>query len=241
MVLRPIFYDTETTGISPDRDRIVELAAYDPIRNKTFCELIQPGIVIPDEAIAIHHITNDMVKDAPSFAEVGKKFVSFCEGDIVLIAHNNDAFDKPFLEKEFERSFLPFPSWLYVDSLKWARKYRPDLPRHALQYLREVYDIPSNQAHRALNDVITLYRVFIALCDDLTLDVILELMKTAAIAGTPSAINHMPFGKYQGTRLDEIPRGYIQWLQKNGVFEKEENRALKEAFEKRNLLQGVPS
>jgi uncharacterized protein (DUF3820 family) len=79
------------------------------------------------------------------------------------------------------------------------------------------------------------------MCDDLTLDVILELMKTPIATNMSAALNHMPFGKYQGTRLEEIPRGYIQWLKKNGVFEKEENRALKEAFTKRNLLEGVNS
>ncbi len=238
MVLRPIFYDTETTGTLPDKDRIIELAAYDPIRNLSFSELIHPGIPIPQETTAIHHITDEMVKDAPYFAEAGKKFLSFCEGDVVLIAHNNDAFDKPFLEKEFERSFLSLPPWRFIDSLKWARKYRPDLPRHSLQYLREAFDIPSNQAHRALHDVVTLYRVFISLCDDLTLDVILELMKNTSCKN-PTAISHMPFGKYQGTRLEDIPKGYIQWLQKNGVFDKEENRSLKAAFEKKNLLEGV--
>jgi DNA polymerase III subunit epsilon len=239
MVWRPIFYDTETTGLSPEKDRIIELAAYDPLRKKTFCELVNPERLIPDESIAITHITNEMVKEAPTFAEVGKRFLDFCQGDVVLIAHNNDAFDMPFLAKEFERCFLSLPKWPTVDSLKWARKYRPDLPKHSLQYLREVYEIPGNQAHRALNDVVTLYRVFVSMCDDLTLDVILELMKSSLPQSSSAEIRHMPFGKYQGTPLEDVPRGYIQWLQKNGVFDKEENASLKKAFEKRNLLEGA--
>ena len=46
---RPIYYDTETTGIRNDKDRIIELAAYDPIENRTFCHLINPGMPIPKE------------------------------------------------------------------------------------------------------------------------------------------------------------------------------------------------
>ncbi len=90
--MRPIYYDTETTGIRPGKDHVIELAAYDPFREKTFCSLIHPGCPIPPEASAISHITDEMVKNAPPFPDVARDFLTFCEGDIVLIAHNAGVF-----------------------------------------------------------------------------------------------------------------------------------------------------
>jgi DNA polymerase-3 subunit epsilon len=172
---RPIFFDLETTGTRPDTDRIVEIAAFDPVRNQTFQQLVHPGIVIPVEMTAIHGISNEMVKEKPSFAGAGAEFINFCSGKVILVAHNGEMFDVPFLRAECKRHKLAFPSgWGLVDSLKWARKYRKDLPRHALQYLREMFGIPHNHAHRALDDVMILYQVFSLLTDDLTIEEIID-------------------------------------------------------------------
>ncbi|MCE5295251.1 MAG: ribonuclease H-like domain-containing protein [Chlamydiales bacterium] len=177
MARRPIFFDTETTGTNPKSDRIIELAAYDSERQRSFEMLINPGIPIPPETIAIHQITDAMVADAADFATVAAEFVAFCDGDVALIAHNADSFDTPFLRTEFTRNGVQMPSdWLFLDSLKWARRYRKDLPRHSLQFLRQTYGIAANQAHRALNDVMVLYDVFKAMTDDLSCDQILNLL-----------------------------------------------------------------
>lgn len=230
MAKRPIYYDTETTGTRPDKDRIIELAAYDPLNNRTFTSLINPGCPIPPEASAIHNISDDMVKDAPTFAEVGKKFLEFCSDEVVLIAHNNDAFDKPFIEFEFKRSSLSLPGWPYIDTLKFSRKYRPDLPRHSLQHLREYHGIAANNAHRALDDVIILHQVFSSMIDDLTVETILELMNQKQI------IRHMPFGKHKGVPLQDIPPTYVRWLHENGALDKPDNAELKEAFTELGML-----
>lgn len=227
---RPIYYDTETTGVKPDTDRVIEIAAYDAKNNTSFVSLINPQMPIPFEATKIHNITDDMVKDAPSFKEVGLAFMEFCQGDVVLIAHNNDSFDKQFLEKEFQRSEIPLPKWSYIDSLKWARKYRPDLPRHSLQHLREVFGFEANNAHRALDDVIILHKVFQEMIDDLPMNTIIELLETQSI------VRHMPFGKHKGQLLQEVPKSYVKWLAENGALEKDENLSLKESFEKLGLL-----
>src|SRR3972149_11979456 len=118
MALRPIYYDTETTGVKAECDRIIEIAAFDPVLNKSFCEFINPQMPIPEESIAICNITDEMVKEADTFEKVGQRFVQFCAGDVVLIAHNNDSFDKKFLETEFTRAGLILPKWKYIDSLK---------------------------------------------------------------------------------------------------------------------------
>ena len=231
MSLRPIFYDTETTGIKSDKDRIVEIAAYDPVLNRTFEKLVHPGIPIPAEASAIHHITNEMVADASPFSLVGAEFIEFCAGDTVLIAHNNDGFDVHFLRNECARHSLIMPDFKFFDTLKWARRYRPDLPRHTLQFLREMYGITSNNAHRALDDVIILHQVFTFMTDDLLMDDVFQLLNVK------KAVHHMPFGKHQGQPLDKMPRNYIQWLASSGSLDKSENQGLKESLVKLGLLE----
>ncbi len=186
---------------------------------------------IPKEATAIHNITDAMVATAPNFKQVAEEFMDFCSGDVVLIAHNNDAFDKLFLDAECKRNDLIVPPWSYLDSLKWARKYRPDLPRHSLQHLREVFNIPANQAHRALDDVIVLHKVFMHLIGDLSIEDALSLMQVE------TNLRHMPFGKYKGSLLQDIPTHYVKWLAENGALEKPENAHLKKSLEKLGLLQ----
>lgn len=230
MALRAIFYDTETTGTRADKDRIIEIAAFDPVLNRTFVMLINPGCPIPLEATSIHNISDEMVKDQPAFDEVGKKFIEFCEGEVVLIAHNNDAFDYHFLKNEFQRHSLTMPQWKFLDSLKWSRRYRPDLPRHSLQFLREIYQIEANNAHRALDDVLVLHKVFSHLTDDLPIDQVIQLLNA------PRTLQHMPFGKYQGKPLKEVPSDYVKWLASSGAFDKPENNELKSAFIKLELL-----
>lgn len=231
MPLRPIFYDTETTGIKPDKDRVIEIAAFDPVNNLTFEKLVNPGCPIPPDATAVHKITNEMVANSPPFAEIGREFIEFCSGEVVLIAHNNDSFDLHFLRHEFTRNGLEMPPWKFFDTLKWARRYRPDLPKHSLQFLREIYGISANNAHRALDDVIILENVYGLMTDDLSIEEVFTLLNK------PKAIQHMPFGKHQGQPLAQVPRSYIQWLSSSGAFDKAENLELKETFLRLGLLE----
>jgi len=230
MKYRAIYYDTETTGVKAGKDRIIEIAAYDPERDKSFCTFINPGCPIPAEVTQITHITDEMVKDALPFKDVAPQFIEFCSGDCLLIAHNNDAFDKLFLEAEFGWANIPFPAWKFLDSLKWSRKYRSDLPKHSLQFLREAYGIEANQAHRALDDVIVLHKVFSRMIDDLDLHTALNLL------AQKSDIVRMPFGKHAGKPLSEIPKDYVRWLKENGALDKKENSTLKEGFLNLGLL-----
>lgn len=229
---RPIFYDTETTGIRAEKDFIIEIAAYDPVNDISFEKLIKPAIPIPPDATAIHHITDEMVASCPAFDVVGQEFIDFCSGDVILIAHNNDAFDVHFLRSEFSRHQMAMPpSWRFLDSLKWARRYRSDLPRHTLQFLRECYGIEANNAHRALDDVIVLHKVFQNMTDDLDITTIYELINK------PRDLQHMPFGKHQGQPLSKVPKDYIKWLAGTGAFDKPENQELKACFVKLGLYE----
>lgn len=224
MAQRAIFYDTETTGIKSDKDRIIELAAYDSENQKSFTRLINPKLPIPSDATAIHGITNEMVASAPTFGEVAREFIEFCQGEVILIAHNNDSFDLPFMRCEFDRHEVVMPSWSFLDSLKWARRYRPDLPRHTLQSLRELYGIAKNNAHRALDDVLVLYEVFSRMTDDLSIQEAFNLLSQ------PKELSHMPFGKFQGKALEAIPKDYVQWLAKSGALDKPDNKELQSRF-----------
>ncbi len=226
-----VYYDLETTGLRHQEDRIVEIAAYSPMDDQTFVSFVNPERAIPEEASRVHGITDDMVASAPTFSKAGEAFCEFCKSGSVLVAHNGASFDKPFLEAELERNRLAIPEWRHVDSLKWARKYRSDLPKHTLQYLREVYGIAANQAHRALDDVMVLYQIFSSMIGDLALEDVVRLVDEGA-----QSIRSMPFGKHKGKPLHEVPKGYLTWLLEAGALDKAENTDLKASFMKLGLL-----
>ncbi len=232
MPKKAIYYDTETTGVKPEKDRIIEIAAYDPLEDRSFVSLVNPKMPIPAESTAITGITDAMVQDAPGFDQVGKDFIEFCKGDVILIAHNGDSFDKQFLINECKRESLEYPNFPHIDTLKWARKYRPDLPKHPLQYLREVYGIEQNQAHRALDDVIVLYKIFSRMIGDLDLEDVYLLLYQQTETALPRV---MPFGKHRGEPLESLPKSYRFWLRDSGALEKPENALLKQSFEKFGL------
>lgn len=231
MAKRPIYYDTETTGVKAEKDRIIEIAAYDPVNDLSFCEFVNPGMPIPEESTKITGITDEMVKEAKGYDEVGKAFYEFCAGDAVLIAHNNDGFDKFFLIEEAKRAKLPEPNFTYIDTLKWARKYRSDLPKHSLQYLREIYGIEENNAHRALDDVKVLYQIFSLMIGDLSMEEVIDLLYNS-----DTLVYQMPFGKHRGQPLHKVPKSYLSWLAGSGALDKPGNEALKESLEKQELI-----
>jgi DNA polymerase III subunit epsilon len=228
-----IYYDTETTGVKPQNDKIIEIAAYNPITKKSFCEFVNPKTPIPQVITDITSITDDMVKDADSFEIVGQKFMDFCTPNAMLIAHNNDSFDKHFLINESKRHNITLPAFLFFDTLKWSRKYRPDLPKHSLQYLREAYNIEANNAHRALDDVMVLYKVFKQMKRDLNYEKAYDLLYNQA----SSEVTHMPFGKHRGKALNDIPKFYLKWLNESGALDKEDNADLKMSLEKQGLIK----
>lgn len=227
--MRAVYFDTETTGVNVVDDRIIEIAAYDAKSKKTFSSFVNPGRPIPSEATAIHHITDDMVAQAPCFEKVGQDFLDFLEEDAILIAHNGTSFDFPLLENEGRRYSLDFACFKSIDTLKWARKYRPDLPKHHLQFLRKIYEVEENQAHRALDDVMVLFEVFSKMIDDLDIATVYSLLEN-------SMIDKMPFGKHRGKPLKQLPQEYVDWLNEQKAFEKRENADLKKALVSLGML-----
>ncbi len=106
---RPIaFIDLETTGINISTDRIVEIAIVkiSPDGTKTVKrKIINPTIPIPQGAIDVHGITNEMVKDAPTFKQASNEIKQFIEG-CDIGGYNSNRFDIPMLVEEFLRCEL---------------------------------------------------------------------------------------------------------------------------------------
>ncbi len=108
---RPIaFFDLETTGINIAKDRIVEISVvkvHPGSKEEWFTERINPGIPISPQASAIHGITDEDVKDCPSFREIAKNLAKFLEG-CDLAGYNAIRFDIPLLAEEFLRQEVDF-------------------------------------------------------------------------------------------------------------------------------------
>ncbi len=164
--MRDIIFDTETTGLESKQDRIIEIGGVELINNfpsgKTIHIFINPGDrkVHPD-ALAVHGITDEFLKDKPSFAEVAQQIVDFFEG-ARWIAHNAN-FDMGFINAEFERIGLPpVPTDQVVDTLAMARRKHPMGP-NSLDALCRRYGIDNTHRtkHGALLDSELLAEVYI--------------------------------------------------------------------------------
>jgi DNA polymerase-3 subunit epsilon len=110
-ITRPIaFIDLETTGINLGTDRIVEIAIVKIMPDGTRQvkrKLINPEMVIPQQSIDVHGITNEMVKDAPTFKQAGNEIKQFLE-NCDLGGYNSNKFDIPLLVEEFLRTGQDF-------------------------------------------------------------------------------------------------------------------------------------
>jgi len=150
---RLVALDLETTGLNKESDRIVEMAAVlweDGRETGHFQALVNPGCPIPAAATAIHGITNAMVADCPTAAEVLPAFLSFCQATAV-IAHNAK-FDIGFLRAESERTGISLFTSPVIDSCAMARRRLPGMPNYRLETLKRLLGSGKRQEHRALQD-----------------------------------------------------------------------------------------
>ena len=146
-----VAFDTETTGLSPQKNRIIEIGAVKFQAGKIIDSthwLIQPEYPVKNSHI--HHITNAMLTNAPAFPVAYEAFKDFV-GDSVLIAHNA-SFDVRFMRAEIRRNHLdPLPNPV-VDSLALFRYWYPDASSHKLGALAKEMNIPTKKLHRAEED-----------------------------------------------------------------------------------------
>lgn len=156
-------FDTETTGLEPETgDRIIELACVKiqgaQIKGE-FQTLVNPQRNIQEEALNVHHITQEMLEKAPLMQEIMPHFLNFISG-AVLCAYNA-AFDLAFIRKELQLLGQDFPVDIHIiDVLAMARRLLPQLERYSLLFVSESFGIEREQKHRALSDVYMTIEVF---------------------------------------------------------------------------------
>ena len=101
-----VFFDLETTGTSVTNDRIVEiclLKVFPDGKETARTYRVNPGRPIPPEATAVHHITDDDVRDKPTFAQIAQEVANLFEGSDIA-GFNSNRFDVPMLAEEFLRA-----------------------------------------------------------------------------------------------------------------------------------------
>ena len=149
-----IVIDVETTGLSPDDDRIIEVAAVKCENDRivdSFHSLINPGRRIPSNVTKLTGIKNADVAGAPDMDTVVPELSEFID-NLPLVAHNAN-FDIKFIANAFKRAGVS-KGMLYIDTLVLARNAFPEMPNHKLSTLiNELGLLDHEQEHRAMSDV----------------------------------------------------------------------------------------
>lgn len=227
---KPIaFFDIEATGINFRTDRIIELAIVKMApggARETHTYLFNPERPIPAEAIAVHGITDEDVKDCPAFSEVAPHIATLLEG-CDLAGYNVIHYDIPMLQAEFERSAVPFEveGRRIVDAQKIFHKKEPrDLSAALSFYCGDTH----TGAHGALEDVEATIRVLEGQMErypDLPRDI--DPLSEFCDQRDPSWADRrgrfkwvngelvINFGKKQGKPLREIARyepSFLRWM-----------------------------
>jgi len=157
-----VSFDTETTGLNPATERILE---YGAIRfdlqgvQEAKSWLINPRRRIQAGAKKVHGITHDMVKRERIFRTVYPEILAFV-GDAVLLAHNA-RFDVNFFSAEIKRNGQPLPDLIVVDTLPLFRAWFPDAPAHNLSALSEYLGISGDGFHRGMSDAAYVVEIFL--------------------------------------------------------------------------------
>ncbi|MCB2307706.1 PolC-type DNA polymerase III [Clostridium estertheticum] len=149
---RFVVFDLETTGLSSENDKIIEIGALKIENGKIidrFSEFVNPGIDIPYKIIELTGITNDNVSDAASIEDVLPKFLEFTK-DSVLVAHNSD-FDASFIKKNSQRLGFKFENAI-MDTIPLAKYLLKDLKTFKLNTVAKYLGITLENHHRAVDD-----------------------------------------------------------------------------------------
>ncbi len=155
--------DIETTGLGPEKAKIIEIGAvkYENGEQKeVFSTLINPQTAgIPERITELTGITDEMVKDAPQEAEAIRSLLRFLEGETVLLGHNIP-FDFSFLKVAAARLGEPF-TYQGLDTLVMARLCHPEIPSKTLTAMCEQYGITNERAHRAFEDACAAAQLYV--------------------------------------------------------------------------------
>lgn len=209
-----VFLDTETTGLEiKDRICAVGMIADDVCH----FELINPGKKIPPNASAIHHITNEMVQESPSFSQsIGAEKLKLLNTPENILVSHNAPFELSMLEKEG----LTWQGSV-IDTLKCSKSLMDDLEGYSLQFLRYELRLYRDESgvfeeagigitpHHALSDALHTRMILEYLLDLAEIDRLIEISKSHLL------LVRLPFGKYAKKRIEEIAikdAGYLKWM-----------------------------
>lgn len=226
---RPIiFFDLETTGTNVVSDRIVELSyikVYPDGKEEEKTRKINPEMHIPEQATAVHKITDEMVKDAPTFRQVSKALLEIFEG-CDIAGFNSNKFDVPLLIEEFARAGLNFDisGRNFVDVQNIFHKMEP---RTLVAAYRFYCNDELTDAHSAMADTKATYEVLKSQLDRYeTLENDIEKLAAFSRAGRgidlasrfvldDNDVPVMNFGKYKGKPVKEVFRrepSFYAWM-----------------------------
>lgn len=225
-----ILFDTETTG-NQENDRIIQiggLIVHDKNKIEVFDELCSCEVPISIEAMAVHHITPDIIEGKPKFIESNfyKELQKHNSNENFLIAHNI-SFDLEMVKKEgFENNYT------IIDTLRCAKHLLGEEKSHALQYLRyslELYKTELEEAnklnitikaHDAIGDVLVMKLLLSKLVEAAgNIHGKKEIMEVLArLTQEPVLIKAFKFGKYKDRMIADIVKEdfkYLEWMRKN--------------------------
>jgi DNA polymerase III subunit epsilon len=249
---RPIaFIDLETTGVSLSNDRIVEIAVVKMMPDDTKLvkrKLINPEMPIPAESSAIHGITNEMVKDAPTFKQSANELKQFIDG-CDLGGYNSNRFDIPLLMEEFLRAGLDVDlstrKMVDVQHIFYTMEPRTLTAAYKFYCEKEL-----GNAHSAEADIKATIEVFEAQLKRYqnlgnTVDSVLSVIGEDKVIDyarrfvyNDKGLEVFNFGKYKGRAVVEVLKTepqYYDWMMK-GDFPLHTKQKLTEIFN-RTLLK----
>ncbi len=160
-----VVFDIETTGLSPNNDRITEIGAV-KIKNgeilERYNQLINPEIPIPEKIVDLTGITDELVKDKPKISEILPDFYSFIEG-ANLVAHNA-SFDVGFIRENLKLLGIDLKNPV-IDTLELCRSLFPTLRNHKLNTVAKHLNVSLENHHRAVDDAKATADIFLICLD----------------------------------------------------------------------------
>ena len=156
-----VVFDLETTGFSPETNRIIEIGAVKVQNGKIvdkFSTFVNPQVPIPFRIEQLTSINDSMVIDAPVIADILPEFMKFCEG-CVMVAHNAD-FDMSFIKKNCQRLNIDCKPTI-VDTVALARVLLPNLNRFKLDTVAKALGVSLENHHRAVDDAGCTAEIFV--------------------------------------------------------------------------------
>lgn len=211
--------DTETTGLEGE---VIEVAAVvlesgDEGDDDAgiwdtagwMSSLVRPSTPIEVEAMAVHHITEEMVSGEMTMSEVVEEYKEL--QDVAVAVAHNAKFDSAMMPDGFAEN-----GW--ICTYRCACHLWPDAPSHGNQALRywlklDVSDMPGDAGmtpHRALYDAWVTSKLLMRMLQERTADELLRMTTE------PAMLAKMRFGKHRGELFSEIPWGYLEWLVRQG-------------------------